>query len=70
MKTISNAQQKVIDIMLKEPAPFHFIPWGLNYYHLWNADHEYRGRVRHCTFDALVRKELIEYDNGWHLASN
>ena len=64
---ISKAQQQVIDLLMRSEAPFHFIPWGLNYFQLWDANHDYMQRVRHCVFDALVRKNLIHYDDGWWL---
>ena len=66
---ISKAQQRILDILEKCESPFHFIPWGLNYYHLQDANHDYMGRVRFCVFDALVRKGLIEYDQGWYLTN-
>ena len=65
MKPISKAQQRILAILETNEAPFHFIPWGLNYYHLQSSSYDYLGRVRHCTFDALVKKNLIHYDNGW-----
>ena len=65
---ISKPQQKVLDTMNENSGPFHFIPWGLNYYHLQDAgnNYNYLGRVRHCVFDALIKKELIVNNSiGW-----
>ena len=67
MKTkISKAQERVLNIMNTNPSPFHFIPWGLNYYHLRDGEHNYLGRVRFCVFDALYKKGLIiNINHGW-----
>lgn len=68
MKTkVSKPQERVLKIMLQEAGPFHFIPWGLNYHHIQDANYSYLGRVRSCVFDALISKGLIEYGgSGWN----
>ncbi len=65
---VSKAQEKVMTLMSDNEGPFHFIPWGLNYYHLQDGDYNYLGRVRFCTFDALAEKSLITSNGeGWEL---
>lgn len=67
---ISKPQQKVLDKMNENHPPFHFIPWGLNYYRLQDRSYTYLGRVRHCVFDALCRKGLIFHNEytGWEVS--
>lgn len=65
---ISEAQQKVLNKMEQNKSPFYFIPWGLNYCRMQDKDYNHLLRVRYCVFDALQRKDLIEYNAGWNKA--
>lgn len=57
---ISKAQQAVIDLQEKH-GKLKFIAWGMNYFRVMDKNNEWvGGRVRHETYDALIRKGLLK----------